>query len=133
MRRSSASVVDFCRDNRLIVGRAGGGRGFGTTITLCPLLVITRAECDCIVETLSRALQALDLGRCAIACATGMKKPPSLASEPGLQELSEPQGHLQKSRECVGVERDQDGTEHRGEGADYDGGVHHLVLAVDQL
>ena len=41
-----ASVVDFCRDNRLIVGRAGGGRHFGTTITLCPPLVITRAECD---------------------------------------------------------------------------------------
>ena len=56
------SVVDFCRDNRLIVGRAGGGRGFGTTITLCPPLVITRAECDRIVDTLSKALQALDLG-----------------------------------------------------------------------
>ena len=56
-----ASVVDFCRDNRLIVGRAGGGRHFGTTITLCPPLVITRAECDRIVDTLRRALQALDL------------------------------------------------------------------------
>jgi taurine-pyruvate aminotransferase len=56
-----ASVVDFCRDNRLIVGRAGGGRGFGTTITLCPPLVITRAECDRIVDTLRRALQILDL------------------------------------------------------------------------
>ena len=57
-----ASVVDFCRDNRLIVGRAGGGRRFGTTITLCPPLVITRAECDRIVDTLRRALQALELG-----------------------------------------------------------------------
>ena len=57
-----ASVVEFCRDNRLIVGRAGGGRGFGTTITLCPPLVITRAECDRIVDTLGKALQALDLG-----------------------------------------------------------------------
>jgi taurine-pyruvate aminotransferase len=57
------SVVDFCRDNRLIVGRAGGGRRFGTTITLCPPLVITRAECDRIVDTLRRALQALDAGR----------------------------------------------------------------------
>jgi len=57
-----ASVVDFCRDERLIVGRAGGGRSFGTTISLCPPLVITRAECDRIVETLRRALQALDLG-----------------------------------------------------------------------
>jgi len=55
-----ARIVDFCRDNRLIVGRAGGGRGFGTTITLCPPLVITRAECDRIVDTLRRALQALD-------------------------------------------------------------------------
>jgi taurine-pyruvate aminotransferase len=57
------SVVDFCRDNRLIVGRAGGGRRFGTTITLCPPLVITRAECDRIVDTLRRALQPLDVGR----------------------------------------------------------------------
>jgi adenosylmethionine-8-amino-7-oxononanoate aminotransferase len=57
-----ASVVDFCRDNRLIVGRAGGGRRFGTTITLCPPLVITRAECDRIVDTLRRALQALNQG-----------------------------------------------------------------------
>ena len=55
-----ASVVDFCRDNRLIVGRGGGGRRFGTTITLCPPLVIARAECDRIVDTLRRALQALD-------------------------------------------------------------------------
>jgi taurine-pyruvate aminotransferase len=55
-----ASVVDFCRDNRLIVGRGGGGRRFGTTITLCPPLVITRTECDRIVDTLRRALQALD-------------------------------------------------------------------------
>ena len=52
-------VVDFCRDRGVIVGRAGGGRRFGTTIALCPPLVITRAECDRIVETLGRALQAL--------------------------------------------------------------------------
>lgn len=56
-----ASVVDFCRDRRLIVGRAGGGQGFGTTITLCPPLVITRAECDRIIDTLSKALKALDV------------------------------------------------------------------------
>ena len=37
-----ASVIDFCRDNRLIVGRANGQR-FPHTITLCPPLVITRA------------------------------------------------------------------------------------------
>jgi taurine-pyruvate aminotransferase len=55
-------VVDFCRDNGVIVGRAGGGRRHGTTIALCPPLVITRAECDRLVDTLDRALQALDVG-----------------------------------------------------------------------
>ena len=54
-----ASVVDFCRKNGVIVGRAGGGRLYSNTITLCPPLVITRAECDRIVETLDRALAAL--------------------------------------------------------------------------
>jgi len=43
----------------LIVGRSGGGRRFGNTITLCPPLVITRAECDRIVDTLSQALATL--------------------------------------------------------------------------
>jgi adenosylmethionine-8-amino-7-oxononanoate aminotransferase len=57
-----AGVVDFCRDHGLIVGRGGGGRRYGNTITLCPPLVITHAECDRIVETLSRALAALDVG-----------------------------------------------------------------------
>ena len=56
-----ASVVDFCQDNRLVVGRAGGGRYFGTTVTLFPPLVITPAECDPIVDTLRQALQTLDL------------------------------------------------------------------------
>jgi taurine-pyruvate aminotransferase len=55
-------VVDFCRDHGVIVGRAGGGRRYGNTITLCPPLVITRAECDRIVDTLGRALGALDFG-----------------------------------------------------------------------
>ena len=55
-------IVDFCRDHGVIVGRAGGGRRYGNTITLCPPLVITRAECDRIVETLGRALGTLDLG-----------------------------------------------------------------------
>ncbi|HVH78747.1 MAG TPA: aminotransferase class III-fold pyridoxal phosphate-dependent enzyme, partial [Stellaceae bacterium] len=53
------AVVEFCRDHGVIVGRAGGGRRAGTTIALCPPLVITRAECDRIVETLDRALTAL--------------------------------------------------------------------------
>jgi taurine-pyruvate aminotransferase len=55
-------VVESCRDDGVIVGRGGGGRCFGNTITLCPPLVITRAECDRIVDTLDRALTALDLG-----------------------------------------------------------------------
>src|ERR1700751_5263707 len=52
-------VVVFCGHRAVIVGRAGGGRRFGTTIALCPSLVITRAECDRIVETLGRALPTL--------------------------------------------------------------------------
>jgi len=56
------SIVDFCRDHGVIVGRAGGGRRYGNTITLCPPLVITRAECDRIVDTLGRALGTLDCG-----------------------------------------------------------------------
>jgi taurine-pyruvate aminotransferase len=57
-----AAVIDFCRDNGVLVGRGGGGRHFGTTITLSPPLVITRSECDRIVETLDRALTTLRLG-----------------------------------------------------------------------
>jgi taurine-pyruvate aminotransferase len=55
------SIVDFCRENGVIVGRGGGGRRYGNTITLSPPLVITRAECDRIVDTLDRALTTLDL------------------------------------------------------------------------
>jgi taurine-pyruvate aminotransferase len=55
-------IVDFCRDNGLLVGRGGGGRSYGNTITLSPPLVITRAECDRIVSTLDRALGTLDFG-----------------------------------------------------------------------
>ena len=53
------SVVDFCREQGVIVGRAGGGRRFGNVIVLSPPLVITRAECDRLVDTLDRALAAL--------------------------------------------------------------------------
>jgi taurine-pyruvate aminotransferase len=56
-----AAVIDFCRDHGVIVGRSGGGRQYGTTVAICPPLVITRAECDRIVDTLDRALGALDL------------------------------------------------------------------------
>ena len=54
------AIVDFCRTSGLLVGRGGGGRRYGNTITLSPPLVITRAECDRIVETLDRALSAMD-------------------------------------------------------------------------
>ena len=53
------AIADFCRDNGVLIGRSGGGRRYGNTITLSPPLVITRAECDRIVETLDRALASL--------------------------------------------------------------------------
>ena len=55
-------VVEFCRANGVLVGRGGGGRRYGNTITFSPPLVITRAECDRIVETLDRALTTIDFG-----------------------------------------------------------------------
>jgi adenosylmethionine-8-amino-7-oxononanoate aminotransferase len=57
-----AGVIEFCRDHGVIVGRSGGGRYYGTTIAICPPLVITRGECDRIVDTLGRALKTLDVG-----------------------------------------------------------------------
>jgi len=57
-----AGIIDFCRDRGVIVGRSGGGRSFGTTIAICPPLVITRAECDRIADTLGRALRAAEAG-----------------------------------------------------------------------
>ncbi len=59
--RHITAIVDFCRANGLLVGRGGGGRRYGNTITLSPPLVITRAECDRIVDTLDRALATLDI------------------------------------------------------------------------
>ena len=43
----------------MIVGRSGGGSRYGNTIVFSPPLVITRAECDRLVQTLDRALAAL--------------------------------------------------------------------------
>ncbi len=54
------AIVDYCRANGVLVGRGGGGRRYGNTITFSPPLVITRAECDRIVETLDRALSTMD-------------------------------------------------------------------------
>jgi taurine-pyruvate aminotransferase len=53
------TIVDFCREHGVIVGRSGGGRRYGNTIVFSPPLVITRGECDRIVETLDRALAGL--------------------------------------------------------------------------
>src|SRR5262249_30169801 len=55
------AVADFCREQGILVGRAGGGRRYGNTITFSRPLVITRAECDRIVETLDKALSTLRL------------------------------------------------------------------------
>ena len=54
------AVVEFCKANRVLVGRSNGGSRYGGVITLSPPLVITRAECDRIVETLDRALSEID-------------------------------------------------------------------------
>ena len=56
------AVVDHCREQGVIVGRSGGGSRHGNTIIFSPPLVITRAECDRLVETLDRALVALTPG-----------------------------------------------------------------------
>jgi adenosylmethionine-8-amino-7-oxononanoate aminotransferase len=55
------SLVDFCRDNGLIIGRSGGGRRYGNTVVFCPPLVITRAECDRIVDIMDRGLGSPNL------------------------------------------------------------------------
>lgn len=49
-------VVDFARKNGVIVGRSGGGRHLGNTITLSPPLVITRPEIDRVVAVLDKAI-----------------------------------------------------------------------------
>jgi adenosylmethionine-8-amino-7-oxononanoate aminotransferase len=49
-------VVEFCKANGVIVGRSGGGSRHSNTIVLSPPLVITRTECDTLVEVLDRAL-----------------------------------------------------------------------------
>jgi taurine-pyruvate aminotransferase len=49
-------VVTFCRSNGVIVGRSGGGSRHSNTIVLSPPLVITRSECDTLIEVLDQAL-----------------------------------------------------------------------------
>ncbi|HKD76092.1 MAG TPA: aminotransferase class III-fold pyridoxal phosphate-dependent enzyme, partial [Ktedonobacterales bacterium] len=54
-----AAIVDFCRESGVLVGRSNGGRRYGGVITMSPPLVVTRAECDRIVETLDRSLSTV--------------------------------------------------------------------------
>ena len=49
-------VVAFCRANGVIVGRSGGGARHSNTIVLSPPLIITRGECDTLIEVLDQAL-----------------------------------------------------------------------------
>jgi 4-aminobutyrate aminotransferase-like enzyme len=49
-------VVDSCKADGVIVGRSGGGSRHSNTIVLSPPLVITRTECDTLIEVLDRAL-----------------------------------------------------------------------------
>jgi 4-aminobutyrate aminotransferase-like enzyme len=55
-------IVGDVLDKGVNVVRTGGGRHFGNIIVLAPPLVITRAECDRLVDTLDRALAALPSG-----------------------------------------------------------------------
>ena len=49
-------VVAFCRENGVIVGRSGGGARHSNTIVLSPPLIITRSECDRLIEAIDHAL-----------------------------------------------------------------------------
>jgi adenosylmethionine-8-amino-7-oxononanoate aminotransferase len=50
-------VVDHCRAGGVIVGRSGGGARHSNTIVLCPPLIISRTECDTLVDALDKALE----------------------------------------------------------------------------
>jgi len=50
-------VMNFCKSNGVIVGRSGGGARHSNTIVLSPPLVITRSECDTLIDVLDRALE----------------------------------------------------------------------------
>lgn len=51
-------VVESCKADGVIVGRSGGGARHSNTIVLSPPLVITRSECDTLIEVLDRAIGA---------------------------------------------------------------------------
>jgi adenosylmethionine-8-amino-7-oxononanoate aminotransferase len=49
-------VVDRCRAQGVLVGRSGGGPRHSNTIVLSPPLIISRSECDALVEALDTAI-----------------------------------------------------------------------------
>ena len=49
-------VVDFCRENGVLVGRSGGGVRHSNTIVMSPPLIITRSECDTLIDVLDKAI-----------------------------------------------------------------------------
>ncbi len=50
-------VLEFCKQQGVIVGRSGGGARHSNTIVLSPPLVITRGECDTLIAALDKALE----------------------------------------------------------------------------
>jgi 4-aminobutyrate aminotransferase-like enzyme len=50
------AVLDLCKADGVIVGRSGGGARHSNTVVLSPPLVITKTECDTLIEVLDRAI-----------------------------------------------------------------------------
>jgi adenosylmethionine-8-amino-7-oxononanoate aminotransferase len=57
--REMQSLVDFCRDEGVIVGRSTGTRHLANCVVLAPPLVFTRREIDRVVTVLDRAISRL--------------------------------------------------------------------------
>jgi 4-aminobutyrate aminotransferase-like enzyme len=52
-------VLAFCRNNGVIVGRSGGGARHSNVIVLSPPLIISRSECDLLIDVLDRAFASI--------------------------------------------------------------------------
>src|SRR5690349_20533352 len=81
---------------------------------------------------LRRELPRMTAGTPASGCAL-LPSAKSVAGQAVVQEVGERQCQVQQRRDLFGVERDQNRIQHRCQGTDQDGHVHHLVIAVDQL
>ena len=55
-----ADVLGFARSNGVIVGRCGAVQRQSNVISLSPPLVITRSECDTLIEVLDKALTMIE-------------------------------------------------------------------------